>query len=30
MKSKTEYSPLDFETENIKNSFSFKFHEKYV
>lgn len=30
MKSKTEYSPLDFETENIKNSFSFKFHKKYV
>lgn len=28
MKSKTENSSLDFETENIKNSFSFKFHMK--
>lgn len=30
MKSKNENSLLDFETENIKNSLSFKFHEKYV
>lgn len=30
MKSKIENSLLDFEIENIKNLFSFKFYEKYV